>query len=473
MTEPGLLVSAATIERIHAAALRVLDEVGMAVEHAGLRAILKGVGCRVANDRAYFPPKVVADALAYIPRTFTLYGREIATRVEIGGERVICTNTGIFANILDFATGQVRRSTLADVEATTRLLDAMDNVHVVYVSLVDATEMPPAAVTLHDLAATLQHTTKPLVGPGVTNRAEAEAVIDMAAAVRGGRDVLRRYPLITPFICPLSPLRLPYDLGEALLALAGAGMPLDSLVNPVMGATAPYTLAGTLTQGHAEALALAVMAQIVAPGLPILYQNTPSIADMHSMTSTTGGPETGLLRQAAMLLARRAGIPGCAHGHTSSARLDFQAAEEKSLNGLLIAAARPAIVGGLGALANVTLTAYETITLDNDRYGAILRSLQGIAGDDDHLAVDVIADLAAGGSVMHNPHTLRYLRSAEVWRPRLAVRGGLSGGALPEETSLERARAETVRLLASHRVAALPVSVAVEINAILARWDHN
>jgi len=35
--------------------------------------------------------------------------------------------------------------------------------------------------------------------------------------------------------------------------------------------------------------------------------------------------------------------------------------------------------GGLGALANVTVTSYETIILDNERYGAIYRILRGVS----------------------------------------------------------------------------------------------
>jgi len=213
------------------------------------------------------------------------------------------------------------------------------------------------------------------------------------------------------------------------------------------------------------------MAHAISPGLPILNQNTPSVADMRSLVSTTGGPETGLIRRTVIELSHHLGIPGCAHGHTSSARLDPQAADEKSLNSLLIASARPALLGGLGALANVTLTSYETLILDNERFGAIRRILDGVRVDDSHLAFEVIGDLAAEGSVLSHAHTLKYLRSDEVWNPQLAVRQGLVNGESRPQTSMDLARAEAQRIIATHEVEPLPASVQLEIDEILRAYD--
>ncbi len=468
----GLLASDASLQQLHDAALQILDEIGIRLEHAEMRARLAGRGCRVDGERVYIPPALVAETLAAIPPAFTIYGRSTEPSVTLGSGRTFCTSTGIFPTIYDFESGELRRSTLDDVRLTTRLLDALPYVHVVYVSLVDATELAPHMVTVSDFAATLAHTTKPLLGPGVANRAEAETVVALAQAVRGGAAALREHPLCIPFVCSVSPLYFPEKIVDAVEVVAEAGLPLDALSNPVMGLTAPYTLAGTVALGHAEVLAMAVMAHTVTPGLPILAQNTPSVADMRSLASTTGGPETGLIRQTAVALDQSVGIPACAHGHTSSARLDYQSADEKALNTLAIASARPALLGGLGALANVTATAYETLVLDNERYGAILRILEGVQTDADHLGLEVVAALSRGESALTHDHTLRYLRSAEVWRPRLALRQGLVGGAPPSETSLDRARAEVRRLLASHTVEALPEDVTAQMEEILREYDR-
>ncbi len=461
------------LDAIHRTALRLLAELGIRTAHAGMRERLAGLGCHVAGERVTIPAEVVGRTLAAIPPAFDLYGRA-GQRVTIGQEGLTYrTNTGILPNIYDLDSGQIRRATLADVQGTTRLLDAMEHVDVVYVSLVDATDLPPHLVTLGDLAATLANTTKPLIGPGVTSRAEAEAVVAMAEAV-GGKSAagLRWRALCVPFICPVSPLSFPDDIVDALTVVASAGLPLDVVSNPVMGLTAPYTIAGTVALGHAEVLAAAVMAHAVQPGLPVLNQNTPSVADMRTLASTTGGPETGLIRCTAMQLTRWLRVPGVAHGHTSASTLDYQAAAEKALNQLLIAAARPAILGGLGGLANVTLTAYESILLDDEMYGAIERAMAGVAADEEHLDLAALAEIAQAGNAMGSEHTLRYLRSGEVWQPSLADRQGLVAGQAAAAKAVERARAEARRLLASHEVAPLPAAVQAELDRVLQTYGR-
>ncbi len=472
MTDKWFAMPAENLELIHRDAVRILAEIGIRIGHDAMRERLAALGGRVEGERVLIPEDIVAASLKRVPDSFTLSGRSTEHEETVDLNHTLCTNTGILPNIYDFETGEIRRSTLKDVETTTRLLDAMDNVAVIYVSLVDATELKPHMVTASDFAATLRNTTKPLLGPGLTNRAEAETIVAMARAVRDGdADLLRKYPLCAPFICPLTPLQFPDEIVDALVVIAEAGLPLNVVTNPVMGLTAPYTIASTVALGHAETLACAVMADTVAPGLPILIQNTPSVADMRTLASTTGGPETGLIRRTVAELSHHLRIPGCAHGHTSSAKIDYQAADEKALNTLVIASARPSILGGLGGLANVTLTAYETIVLDNERYGAILRILDGVQVDEDHLGFQVIADMVVSGDVLTHPHTIQHLRSGEVFEPRLADRRGLVSGKAEPATSVDRARDAARTLIETYEVEPLEPAVNAEISEILQRRE--
>jgi trimethylamine--corrinoid protein Co-methyltransferase len=215
------------------------------------------------------------------------------------------------------------------------------------------------------------------------------------------------------------------------------------------------------------------MAHAITPGLPILNQNTPSVADMHTLASTTGGPEAGLIRQTVLLLSQYLKIPGCAHGHSSSAYNDYQSGEEKAINSLLLAAARPSLLGGLGAMANSMVTSYETLLLDNERYGAIYRILHGVDVDEDSLAGGLIGELASAKSFLESEHTLKHLQGGEVWRPRLAVRQGLVNGKSPQETSLKKAHDMAGKLLASHEVSPLPASIQTDVEQILMDYDRS
>jgi len=470
---PILYVPQQDLSHIHETAVMILLEIGIKTDHVWIRERLADRGCRLKGERVFLPPDLIDATLRQIPDSFKVYGRQIEEYITVGLDNTSGINTGIFPNIYDFDSGHIRRSTLDDVRNTTRLMDAMEHLHAVYVSLVDANDVAPHMATVSDFAAVIANTTKPIIGPGATNLAEAEAIVNIAGAVRGGSsEQLKKFPVCVPFICPISPLFFPKDIVDALVCVAESGLPIIALTNPVMGLTSPYTIASTVALGHAEVLALAVIAHTVSPGLPILNQNTPSVADMRTLASTTGGPETGLIRQMTVSLSNQLGMPSCAHGHTSSTSLDYQAAAEKTLNGLLIALARPSLLGGLGGLANATLTSYESILIDNEGYGAIFRTLAGVQVDKDHLAFDTVRELADSGEFLTNEHTLRYLRSNEVWAPRLAVRQGLVGGIPASEDSIERAHAETRRLLDMHTVEPLEKNTQLEVNSILDTYDR-
>jgi len=461
------------LEKIHQTALKILSELGVHVDHAGMCEKLEGNGCRISGGRVYIPPEVVAKTVEKIPHRFNLYGRREKVAYVNSEGPPLCTNTGILPNIIDFESGAVRRSTQRDVETTTRVLDALSEIDIVYVSLVDATEVPSHMITLTDFAATLANTTKPLVGPGLNNGNEAKAIIKIALALRNGnREELAAKPPCAPFIPAITPLYFTSEAVEALEIVALSGLPLMALTNPVMGATAPYTIAGTVSLGHAEELAIAVMAHTIRPGLPILSFNTPTIADMHTMASTTGGPETGLMRSLVVKLANYLGIPSWGHGHTSSARLDEQASDEKSINSLLIANARPSLLGGLGGLANVTLTSYETMVMDNERFGALKRVLREVAVDEDHLAYSVIADVINGQNIISHEHTVKYLRGKEVWEPKLAHRQGLVSGKPESKSMVERAREEARDIIENHNVEPLPEDVQKALDEIMNEYDE-
>jgi trimethylamine--corrinoid protein Co-methyltransferase len=474
MNTNRLLPDERDLQEIHLTALEILEKIGAKISHPLMKDRLAGLGCRIDGERVYFPCAVTEAALQLAPDEFTIYGSSLERRVTVGQQKTIGTNTGIFAFIYDEETGRVRYSTRADVAATTRLLDRMESVHAVYVSLVDATEVEPHLITVTDFAETLANTDKPLIGPGVTTRLEAEAVAALAAVPHSGdRSRLAGSPTCVPFICAVTPLIFPDGIVDAIEVIAEAGLPLDVLSNPVMGLTAPLTIAGTVAQGHAELLAMVVMAQAVRPGLPVLMQNTPSVADLRTLNSTTGSIESGMVRQVGAALARHLHLPSIAHGHSSSARMDFQSGQEKALNALLIASAHPSVLGGMGALGNCTLTSYESILIDNECFAAIFRALEGTSTADDRLDLNAFAEIAARGNAMSLKHTRKYMRSGEVLNYRLAVREGLVDGAPPAAGLIERAKAETQKLLTDHPGSKLPEAAVRQMDSIIQEYDRH
>ena len=88
--------------------------------------------------------------------------------------------------------------------------------------------------------------------------------------------------------------------------------------------------------------------------------------------------------------------------------------------------------------------------------------------DDDHLAVDVIAQAMNGKDYFLQPHTLKHLRTGELFRPQVGFYGLVKeweqeGGRDMTARARERARA----LLSAHEDTPLPTEVENEFRRIL------
>jgi trimethylamine--corrinoid protein Co-methyltransferase len=90
------------------------------------------------------------------------------------------------------------------------------------------------------------------------------------------------------------------------------------------GSTGPGTLAGTVALENAEILAAIVIAQTVAPGVPVGYGCSCHTADLRSMMISFGAPEQSLFAVANTQICRRYGFPSLFNtGLTDSKRVGF------------------------------------------------------------------------------------------------------------------------------------------------------
>jgi trimethylamine:corrinoid methyltransferase-like protein len=139
---------------------------------------------------------------------------------------------------------------------------------------------------------------------------------------------------------------------------------------------------------------------------------------------------------------------------------------------LLIASARPSVLGGLGSLGNCTVTSYESILIDDERYAMIFRAMQGASVEGDRLDLGVFEEIARSGNALWSAQTMKYMRSDEIVNYRFAVREGLVNGGLVEDSLVERARKKTRKLLETYEVEPLDEEIASHINQIICEYDH-
>jgi len=446
------------IRRIDAAGLRILEEAGIVLQDDSLLTILAQRGCRTVGERAWLPHQLVEEILALVPPALTLYSRDTRIALTLDGESRTASNSGVDPRIYDLESGELRLTTIQDVADTTRVLDALPRVGLLAATLVEPTDVAPAMTIVKGFEITLRNTTKPIIGPGLTNEAEARAALAIGVALRGSQAALTERPFFVPWFCPVSPLTYRSDLLAALRVCAEAGLPLALVTDPVAGLTGPLTLAGVLAQMHAELLAAIVLAQMMRPGLPVLYQGTASAVDLRKMLAINGAPETGLIKQAGVLLGRHRGLPTTGFGLTSMSKMvDVEYGYEKAANGLACAEARPSVLSAIGHFSGATYASYESLVIDHELVGFLWRLLDGLNVDEDTLAVQTVVEAMGGEDFIAHRHTLAHLRDGEYWSSILS--DSLS---LDEWTeagrpgALSRAREVVKTILAGHTVPELP-----------------
>jgi trimethylamine--corrinoid protein Co-methyltransferase len=115
-------------------------------------------------------------------------------------------------------------------------------------------------------------------------------------------------------VCPVSPLKLPTECSEAIVAAAKAGVPCLVLSMAMSGGSAPVTLSGTLVVHNAEVLAGITLAQLTSKGTPVLYGSSTTAMDLRLAAASVGSPECGVISAAVAFLARQYRLPSYVAG---------------------------------------------------------------------------------------------------------------------------------------------------------------
>jgi trimethylamine---corrinoid protein Co-methyltransferase len=289
---------------IHLSTLEVLQRTGVWVEDDEALDVFAAGGAEVdrAEKIVRIPAHVVEDAIRCAPPTITLCGRTPDSDVVLEPGRVGFTNFGEGIKVTDMETGELREPTKRDVGDATRLIDALPEIDVVERPL-GAHDVPQDAVPLHNAEAILSNTTKHVfIGP--INGRLLKKILEMAAAVVGGADALRRRPLVSFITCPVSPLKLVQDCCEIIMGSARAGATVNVLSMAMAGASSPVSMSGTLVTHNAEVLAGITLAQLTKRGAPVVYGSSTTAMDLRLASASVGSPECGLINAAVAQMAR-------------------------------------------------------------------------------------------------------------------------------------------------------------------------
>ncbi len=455
------------VEAIHQATLRILAETGVVLTEPKARLLLTDAGALIHQNRVLLPPDLVEKCIAQAGKCISIRGRGGMIKT-LGDGSLYFHNLGGAPNIFDAASGKRRRATIQDVSDATRLLDALENCHTI-TPFFTPTEVPGGIMSLAMYRHALPYTVKPLQGPGVQVAAEVRYAVKMAEVIGPPAEIL------TLSLSPVSPLTIPDHEAEAIIEIAKSGIAFGPLPCPTAGTTAPFSIAGAIAQQNAEILAALVLAQLVHPGLPMIYCGRLAMMEPRTGLSVWGGVEMGMASAGTVQLGHLYGLPVNVYGFSTNAHvLDSQNGFERALNAILPALAGADELSGIGEMEAGVMGSYAQMVADNEFAGSILRARKGFDAEPDALAVDVIAAvMASTRNYLGQKHTMKYLRSGEVFITRLADRSSWetwdTGG---RQSLAERAQAEADRILREHQVPPLEAAQERELDAIMSAAEH-
>jgi trimethylamine--corrinoid protein Co-methyltransferase len=418
-------LSGADEQQIHATVLDVLENIGMADPIPVVKERALERGCFLnERGRLCFPRALVEDVIANTPKNLQFFARDPKHDMQIGGSRVHTYGGGEAVNMLDIGAFEYRPSTLPDLYDAARLTDRMDNIHA-FSRLVVATEIKDQLScdinsAYVSAAGTSKHTQLTF-----SDAAHVQPTLEMLYLIAGGKKAFEERPFCNGGGCPvISPLRYARDNSEVCVESIKFGAPIWVIVAPQAGATAPAALAGAIVQSVAEALAGLLMIDVVEPGFPVVVGPWPFVSDLRSGAFSGGSGEEAIVSAGAAQMVNFYGLASSVGAGMTDAKLpDYQAGYEKALAIALAAQSGCNNVSeSSGMLGSLMALSLESLLIDNDLLGAVMRTVRGIEVNEETLSFDVIKQVVEGeGHYLRHPQTLNLMRSGYEY-PALADR---------------------------------------------------
>jgi len=455
------------VEAVLQATFRVLGGTGIKVYSEKALKMLKDAGADVdwRSRQVKIPAHLIEESIRATPKCVQLYGRDPRHGLNLEGDNLYTVLGSTVPYVID-PEGFERVSGKKEyVAKAARVADALPNLHVA-AQFCLALDCPTDIQDLQEIEAVFTNTTKPVMAIAYSPQG-ARKIIEMAEAIRGGGDRLRKEPLLFMYSEPTSPLEYGEKAADILIEAARSGVP--ALCGPCVqaGATGPVTLCGTLVQSMAETLTGLIMAQLTERGAPFIMGVISTVMDMRTAVMSYGAPEFSLINAAASQLAHHYGIPFFGTGGCSDSKLpDEQAIAEATTSLLMAMLTGTDLIHDIGYIEGGNAGSLEMVVMLDEIFSMLSRIVKGVRVDEGALALDVINEVGSGGHYLSHGHSRRFI-AEEHWFPSLIdrkryARWKSEGG----KGLLKRARERLERILSEHEPEPLPNDVLKDIKSI-------
>ncbi|ATW25398.1 trimethylamine methyltransferase family protein [Candidatus Formimonas warabiya] len=446
---------------------------GIRVDHEEVLGILKKSGAEVSGPKAKFSKKLIEEALKQVPREFTLAAIDPKNDLFFPHPQGLFytrTNTGAMYYLSE--EGDYHHITLDQVAEWTRLVDKLENIDHWSLPSANPIDFPAETIDIHTFHTILHNTGKhgwlqPYEGENV------KYLIEMAAAVVGGKENLKKRPIVSLICCSIPPLTFARMDANIILEGCKAGLPLQPCSLPTAGANAPITPGGIAVLACAEVLAMIIMAQLIAPGTPCIATPLLFEMDMVNTNTTQSAMSTTMGRMISMQLFEEGyGIPAHTYATgTDSCVPDTQSGIEQASLALLVGLSGASILGGAGQIETAKTLNPQQLIIDNEIFGMVKQLKTGLVVDEEHIGWQELMDLQGNEGFITKDHTFRHFRDG--YRAKLFSRDSKTSWAEKGSKDLvTRAKEYYLTIKDKGQPAYLPDDVRKELDTIVKRADQ-
>lgn len=414
------------VKAVGEAVFQILEHIGLSqAPESGIRYMTEAGAVCGDDGRVRFSRSLVEDSIASAAHSITLHGRAPEFDLDLSGAKVHCGTAGAAVHLVDPKGRIYHESTLKDIYDAARIVEQMDNIHFFQRPMVARDIADIRDLDINTLYACIAGTRKH-VGVSFT---EAEFVAEALALlhkVAGSEAEWRAKPFVSNSNCfVVPPLRFATESCLVMEEVVRGGMPVLLLSAGQAGATAPASIAGAVAQAVAEVVAGLIYVNAIVPKHPAICGAWPFVSDLRTGAMSGGSGEQGLLTAACAQMLNHFDLPsGSASGMADAKLPDAQSGYEKGST---------AVMAGLAGLNMVYETAGmhasllgfcpESLIIDNDMLGQIMRCVRGIEVTPETLSLEAMRDVCIDGPGHYLGHnaTINVMQTEYVY-PELADR---------------------------------------------------
>ena len=463
-----MYLTKAKAQKVHDAAIALLERTGLQVEHDEAEELLLSAGATKSDGRVLLTREMIDEALAKANPKVQMYDREGRRSIDLKiGNTYFGPGSDALFNVDQYAA-YIRPSTLSDVRTNVRIVDSLPEFQFVMSTALPG-EIEPHKLYPSVFVEMVQNTTKPIVTTAVSLE-DIQHIHRIAAVIAGGEAALRQKPFFIAYLEPNFPLVMDRSSIDRLLYCAEHEIPFAYAAGANCAVAAPATLAGAVAQGTAESLAGLVLALCKNENVRFIYGANSSSGDMISGKVLYGAPEWSKTVAMYADMGDYYNLPTWGTGGASDALGTNVQSGMEMYEGIVMAIQSGAtLVHDVGFMAYGTLYDARMLKFMNDMIVRARHLVEEVDVDADTLGLEAIDDVARRRdgykTFFEHPHTVQHFRKS-LWIPPSYIGRSLIDASQIRTDPSDGLSVEIANIIENHKPMELHEDIAREINDI-------